>query len=592
MKRLLLYVHFNKYNRISSHVYYQLTKMRQIFSNVVFISNSSVSDKDYQKLVDLHLVDNFIQRENIGFDFAAWRDGMTAVGFEELATYDSVTIMNDTCFGPLWDIKDYYLEYESDDSVDFWGLTNNRATSKSRYTQGFREHIQSYFITFKKSVIVSPEFKNFWENVKNYTNVQDVIDNYETQVTTKFLDAGFKYKVIFNTVNEDASHMLHADFSFYHPTAILSHRVPFIKVKAIDNNQHITPYLLDEIAKQSDYPVDLIISHMSEINFPDFKYLLARKYVREVPAVSLADKKIAVHLHVFYVDLLEDFLDAFENFHFVYDLFITTDNATKKQEIESILRSNGKDAQIFVTGNVGRDVLPMLKLKDYLSDYDYIGHFHTKKSKEADFWAGESWRNELIDMLIKPADNILANFDNDKLGIVIADIPTFFRFNKIVDAWNEHLIAPAMNDLWQQMGMTKAIDFNNFHNFVMSYGTYVWFKYDALKPLFDLGLTDEDVPAEPLPQNSILHAIERLLIYIAWNEHYDFRISKNPIDMTPFVDNKLYNERGDSAPHTYVDFTYMGGIKGAFKYIFIGPARAVKYIIRRSLEKMTHDRKG
>lgn len=592
MKRLLLYVHFNKYNRISSHVYYQLTKMRQIFSNVVFISNSSVSDKDYQKLVDLHLVDNFIQRENIGFDFAAWRDGMTAVGFEVLATYDSVTIMNDTCFGPLWDIKDYYLEYESDDSVDFWGLTNNRATPKSRYTQGFREHIQSYFITFKKSVIVSPEFKNFWENVKNYTNVQDVIDNYETQVTTKFLDAGFNYKVIFNTVNEDASHMLHADFSFYHPTAILSHRVPFIKVKAIDNNQHITPYLLDEIAKQSDYPVDLIISHMSEINFPDFKYLLARKYVKEIPAVSLADKKIAVHLHVFYVDLLEDFLDAFENFHFVYDLFITTDNATKNQEIESILRSNGKDAQIFVTGNVGRDVLPMLKLKDYLSDYDYIGHFHTKKSKEADFWAGESWRNELIDMLIKPADNILANFDDDKLGIVIADIPTFFRFNKIVDAWNEHLIAPAMNDLWQQMGMTKAIDFNNFHNFVMSYGTYVWFKYDALKPLFDLGLTDEAVPAEPLPQNSILHAIERLLIYIAWNEHYDFRISKNPIDMTPFVDNKLYNERGDSAPHTYVDFTYMGGIKGAFKYIFIGPARAVKYIVRRSLEKVMHDRKG
>ncbi|MCO4525143.1 polysaccharide biosynthesis protein (RgpF) [Streptococcus infantarius subsp. infantarius] len=592
MKRLLLYVHFNKYNRISSHVYYQLTKMRQIFSNVVFISNSSVFDKDYQKLVDLHLVDNFIQRENIGFDFAAWRDGMTAVGFEELATYDSVTIMNDTCFGPLWDIKDYYLEYESDDNVDFWGLTNNRATPKSRYTQGFREHIQSYFITFKKSVIVSPEFKNFWENVKNYTNVQDVIDNYETQVTTKFLDAGFKYKVIFNTVNEDASHMLHADFSFYHPTAILSHRVPFIKVKAIDNNQHITPYLLDEIAKQSDYPVDLIISHMSEINFPDFKYLLARKYVKEVPAVSLADKKIAVHLHVFYVDLLEDFLDAFENFHFVYDLFITTDNATKNQEIESILRSNGKDAQIFVTGNVGRDVLPMLKLKDYLSDYDYIGHFHTKKSKEADFWAGESWRNELIDMLIKPADNILANFENDKLGLVIADIPTFFRFNKIVDAWNEHLIAPKMNDLWEKMGMTKTIDFNDFHTFVMSYGTFVWFKYDALKPLFDLELTDEDVPAEPLPQNSILHAIERLLIYIAWNEHYDFRISKNPIDMTPFVDNKLYNERGDSAPHTYVDFTYMGGIKGAFKYIFIGPARAVKYIIRRSLEKMTHDRKG
>ena len=421
--------------------------------------------------------------------------------------------------------------------------------------------------------------------MKNHTDVQEVINDYETKVTTTFLAAGFRYQTVFDTVNEDTTGMLHPDFSYYNPTAILNHKVPFIKVKAIDNNQHIAPYLLEEIAKKSDYPVDLIVSHMSEINFPDFKYLLARKYIQTTVPTSLSNKKIGVHLHVFYVDLLEDFLKAFENFHFAYDLFITTDNDTKKLEIEAILNQNHKNAHIFVTGNIGRDVLPMLKLKKYLSTYDYIGHFHTKKSKEADFWAGESWRNELIDMLIKPADNILANFENDKLGLVISDIPTFFRYNKIVDAWNEHLIAPEMNDLWYKMKMTKPIDFNTFHTFVMSYGTFIWFKYDALKPLFDLDLTDKDVPIEPLPQNSILHAIERLIVYVAWNEHYDFRISKNKIEITPFVDNKLYNERGDSVPHTYVDFTYMGGIKGAFKYIFIGPARAIKYIIKRILNK-------
>ena len=77
MKRLLLYVHFNKYNHISSHVYYQLTKMRPLFSKVVFISNSSINEQDYHKIVELRLMDQFIQRENIGFDFAAWRDGMT-----------------------------------------------------------------------------------------------------------------------------------------------------------------------------------------------------------------------------------------------------------------------------------------------------------------------------------------------------------------------------------------------------------------------------------------------------------------------------------------------------------------------------------
>ncbi|MDB8631469.1 rhamnan synthesis F family protein [Streptococcus mutans] len=581
MKRLLLYVHFNKYNRVSSHVYYQLTQMRPLFSRVVFITNSHLSQENQDKLRSQKLMDDFLQRENIGFDFAAWRDGMNHIGFDNLDSYDIVTVMNDTCFGPLWDVKEHYLSYEKQDEIDFWGLTNNRATKQ------FKEHIQSYFITFKKVVIQSEAFHNFWENIQNHADIQRVIDDYETQVTTTLLDAGFQYDVVFDTTKEDASHMLHADFSYYNPTAILNHRVPFIKVKAIDNNQHITPYLLNDIQKNSTYPIDLIVSHMSEINYPDFSYLLGHKYVKKRERVDLKNQKVAVHLHVFYVDLLEEFLTAFKQFHFSYDLFITTDSDDKKAEIEEVLSANSQEAQVFVTGNIGRDVLPMLKLKNYLSTYDFVGHFHTKKSKEADFWAGQSWREELIDMLVKPADNILAQLQqNPKIGLVIADMPTFFRYNKIVDAWNEHLIAPEMNTLWQKMGMTKKIDFNAFHTFVMSYGTFVWFKYDALKPLFDLNLTDDDVPEEPLPQNSILHAIERLLIYIAWNEHYDFRISKNPVDLTPFIDNKLLNERGNSAPNTFVDFNHMGGIKGAFKYIFIGPARAVKYILKRSLQKI------
>ena len=119
----------------------------------------------------------------------------------------------------------------------------------------------------------------------------------------------------------------------------------------------------------------------------------------------------------------------------------------------------------------------------------------------------------------------------------------------------------------------------------MSYGTFVWFKYDALKPLFDLNLTAADVPAEPLPQNSILHAIERLLIYIAWDQKYDFRISQNPHVLTPFIDNKQLNNREDLQPHTFVDFNQIGGIKGALKYIVIGPARAVKYILKKNDEE-------
>lgn len=586
MKRLLLYVHFNKFDSLSSHVLYQLEQMRPLFSNVLFISNSQLNNQTIAELKQNKLIDDFIQRENSGFDFAAWRDGMLEIGFDELTSYDSVTVMNDTCFGPLWDLKDYYLNFESDHSVDFWGMTNNRETKKSRHSQGFREHLQSYYMVFHKPVLLSSAFQDFWRNIKSYQDVQDVINHYETQVTTNLVDAGFNYKAIFDTTGEEASHLLHADFSYYHPTAILQKRVPFLKVKAVDANQHITPYLLNEIEKTSKYPVDLIVSHMSKINYPDFKYLLGRKYLKDISIVPIT-KKVAVHLHVFYVDLLEEFLDAFRHFDFSFDLYITTDIEDKVSKIEDILNLFNQEANIHVTGNIGRDVLPMLKLKSELSQYDYIGHFHTKKSKEADFWAGESWRKELIDMLVLPANQILSHLEKeDDLGLVIADIPTFFRYNRIVNAYNENQIAPEMNDLWEKMGLQKFIDFNAFHTFVMSYGTFVWFKYDALKPLFDLDLSDEDVPEEPLPQNSILHAIERLLVYIAWDRNYDFRISKTTTELTPFIDNKLLNERGDLLPHTYVDFNHLGGIKGAVKYIFIGPARAIKYILKRLKEKI------
>ena len=581
MKRLLLYVHFNKFQELSPHVEYQLTKMRPVFSKVVFISNSAFSDSLQEKLRNQHLIDDFIQRENIGFDFAAWRDGMNFLGFETLKGYDSVTLMNDTCFGPLWDMAPIYDKFESDDTVDFWGMTNFRANHQ------FKEHIQSYYLSFSQKVIVSKTFQDFWMGIQNFTDVQDVITHYETQVTTNLTDAGFRYQTVFNTVDSDTTGMLHPDFSYYNPTAILKNHVPFIKVKTIDANQHITPYILNEIERVSDYPVDLIVSHMSQINYPDFKYLLARKFLAPGPVSFSGNKKVAVHLHVFYTDLLQEFLDAFAQFSFDYDVFITTDIEEKRSEIEVILSANQVIARIFVTGNIGRDVLPMLKLKEHLKEYDYIGHFHTKKSKEADFWAGESWRKELIEMLVLPANTILANLESSPgLGVVIADIPTFFRYNKIVDAYNENQIAPAMNDLWRQMNLKKSVDFNNLHTFVMSYGTYVWFKYDALQPLFDLNLTDKDVPAEPLPQNSILHAIERLLVYIAWDKNYDFRISKNPHDLTAFIDNKLLNEREDALPHTYVNFDHLGGIKGALKYIVIGPARAIKYIINRTLLKV------
>ncbi|WP_277619464.1 rhamnan synthesis F family protein, partial [Streptococcus parasanguinis] len=74
MQRLLLYVHYNKFNFISGHVLYQLEKIRPLYSRVVFISNSQLPEDVKSNLVAQHLVDDILERKNSGFDFAAWRD--------------------------------------------------------------------------------------------------------------------------------------------------------------------------------------------------------------------------------------------------------------------------------------------------------------------------------------------------------------------------------------------------------------------------------------------------------------------------------------------------------------------------------------
>ncbi|MDU0403187.1 hypothetical protein KF7HA_01518 [Lactococcus lactis] len=256
MKRLLLYVHFNKNNKVSDHVIYQLKHMRSLFEKVIFISNSELSEQYQQQLVDF--VDEFIQRENKGFDFAAWRDGMEQVGFDQLKMYDSVTLMNDTCFGPLYEMAPIYEKYEIQ-NIDFWGITNHRAyhESKSHY---FDEHIQSYYKVFNNNVINSQIFEDFWKNIVDYTNVQDVIDHYEIQSTKIFMDAGFKYESVLDTRPLDAKNLLHPDFSYYAPDVILKEKVPFIKVKAFQSVQSngIAYYMLDYIDRNTDYPKSFV----------------------------------------------------------------------------------------------------------------------------------------------------------------------------------------------------------------------------------------------------------------------------------------------------------------------------------------------
>ena len=260
MNRILLYIHYNKFDEMSEHVLYQLEKIKPLFSRVILLSNSHL-EKNYMRKLEMIGITEIIQRANIGFDFAAWRDGMEYVGFDHLEKYDSVTLMNDTCIGPLWPLEPYFRSFESAIDCDFWGMTNFK---KTKY---FREHVQSYFVSYSREVVSSKVFKSFWINVKSYDNVRQVIDNYETKFTSELKKTGFNYQVVFNTLGEKSDDMLHPDFSYYRPFDILNHRVPFLKLKALQSHQEQANQLKCEIKSISDFPSEILENVYSSIEF-------------------------------------------------------------------------------------------------------------------------------------------------------------------------------------------------------------------------------------------------------------------------------------------------------------------------------------
>ena len=496
MKRLLLYVHYNKYDELSGHVLYQLEQLRPLFSKLIVISNSQLTKSATSTLKETG-ADEVIQRENLGFDFAAWRDGMAHVGFEDLTDFDSVTLMNDTCFGPLWDISDIVEGFEKRPNVDFWGMTNFR---KTKY---FDEHLQSYFMSFKKHVVASEVFQKFWSSVKTFTDVQDVIDNYETRVTSVLLEAGYRYDAVFNTVAEEAGDLIHPDFSYYRPISTLEHKVPFIKLKAFTDNEKKGRLLLDYLASLSTYPVALIKSHLNSYHSPDSLVILDEKIIE--PSFKRFNKheyRMAIHVHISDLERLKVFIDSKLSAFYYFTL---SGHLDKNQVEDNLLNSFDKDSFQIVSQQFDNHYHALVSLASQLSEYDYIGHFHTDGFGNDGKLVDEDTRLALIDMLLdeEKVSSIFAHFP--EVGLVFADLSKELYWTDAIGTLNQDQVAKLDNEC------QKTIN-NSLHVFQGS----MWLSKDFLEKII---LEDKHIF-----YNSDEISLPYLFYRKAWDVGIDYRI--------------------------------------------------------------------
>lgn len=237
-----------------------------------------------------------------------------------------------------------------------------------------------------------------------------------------------------------------------------------------------------------------------------------------IPELENCDKAIAVQVHLYYEDLLEEFCGYLDNIPYKFDLFIScqesADAKAIKERAEQIKYVN--KVEVKPCPNRGRDVAPMFVwFRDEIKKYDYVLHMHTKKS----LYTGEErvgWRQYSLESLIGSPQLVKKIFhileEEDGFGLVYPD---------------NHEDVPMLAYSWlanEAEGRRLLADLGvPFDNGIFTYpaGSFYWAKVKAFKPLFDRKFTIEDFPEEAgQTDGTLAHAIERGIEFVAKSRHY------------------------------------------------------------------------
>lgn len=216
--------------------------------------------------------------------------------------------------------------------------------------------------------------------------------------------------------------------------------------------------------------------------------------------------RIALHLHIFYPEVADEFLSQLNAAGLPIDLLITTTDADKQAGLEYVFSrySHGGVDYIRVP-NRGRDIGPLLScLEAPIAEggYGLVGHLHSKRSLDIDEAMGERWRHYLLGTLLG-SDTLAHLFKlfiaDEKLGLVFAE-------DRHACGWDGNL-AIARDLAGRTNPPLQAPAYPYF-----PLGTMFWARPKALAPLWSLKLKTEDFPREPVATDgTMLHALERLL---------------------------------------------------------------------------------
>lgn len=250
-KRAVILAHHDVEGVIDPYVIEAATVYRRLADVLVLVSASAPALPPQLRDV----VDRFISRRNVGYDFGCWKAGWDALSPRE--GFDEILFINDSVYGPLFDAAWMGDETACGDA-GFWGMVLSEARAP---------HVQSWFMAARRTVIEFPGFSDFWAAVGADMPKEEIIRRQEIGLSTRLTQQAFSVAAVYDgrttpfpTSRERWEHVAISrpgrTFRFLRKTAPWRHPfdpsllfykrlwhagVPYIKRRLLDVN----PYALD-----------------------------------------------------------------------------------------------------------------------------------------------------------------------------------------------------------------------------------------------------------------------------------------------------------------------------------------------------------
>lgn len=152
--------------------------------NLVVVSNAKLTPAFREELLGCsHLL---IERDNLGRDFGAYKDGIEIVR-ERFPGIERLILMNDSLFyfekGLDRMLADLCLDYD---------LIGTTETFEHHY------HIQSFILSFSRALLNNPRFQKYWRRYRPISTRRWAIHRGEVGFTKKMMKAGIRPLILYH----------------------------------------------------------------------------------------------------------------------------------------------------------------------------------------------------------------------------------------------------------------------------------------------------------------------------------------------------------------------------------------------------------